>query len=164
MGGRDHMTCYFQYPSPHADRGLNGSHDTPWRKGSHVFDYFTLDSNSSILGKRLASRHLWLNVSQSQSLNQYATELCLSTCWPLCSEWQISLRPQKIGLHNVPVWQPGKHSSRVIWGLKSFHVVQSFNLAVNSCIPIRLEESIFLCQTQSYPEVSAWILVSYRIL
>lgn len=42
MGERDHMTCYFQYPSPHADRGLNDNHDTRWRKGSHVFDYFTL--------------------------------------------------------------------------------------------------------------------------
>lgn len=78
-GGRDHKTCYFQYPGSHADRGLNGRHDIPWRKGSRVLDYFTLDSNSSILGKRLASRHLRLNVFQSQTLNQYATELSFHT-------------------------------------------------------------------------------------
>lgn len=54
-----------------------------------------------------------------------------------------------LGLHNVPVSQPGKHSSHATWGLRSFHVVQSFNLAVNSCIPIRLEESIFYAKPKA---------------
>lgn len=160
-GKLNYVSCCFNIPV-HILTGDWAVAMIPWRKRLPLFDYFILGSNTSILGKRLASRHFWLNVFKLQSLNQYATELRLSTWRPLwwmadfpeASKWQdftMSLADSQT-----------QYSLGVISAAKVIPPCAIDKVCCNQQHSHKVGRRYFLCQPQSCPEVQAWLLGSHR--
>lgn len=116
-GKLSHVACCFNIPI-HQLTGDWTAAFIPRRKWSHLFDYFTLGSNSSVLGKKTSLKARLaecFSVTLSKPVCQGIASFHTAT---FVADGRFPWGLKMTGFHNVTGWQPDPAQSWCVLGAK----------------------------------------------